>query len=220
MDLDTLESFLRDRLAQPPPGAPAQWRFAPVPALKSWSPELTPDTARRAAALILLYPDHGVIRFPLTLRHADLPQHAGQISLPGGAIDPGERPEDAALREAHEEIGVDPASVTLVGALYTLWVVVSNFVLQPFVGICRERPAFMPEAREVAAIIEAPLAELRDPSRLHWEQFQRRGLLTDYPYFDLAGHRVWGATAMVLGEFACLWDEAHSPPPRIRTGNR
>jgi 8-oxo-dGTP pyrophosphatase MutT (NUDIX family) len=214
VDFAAVESFLRQRLTEPAPGADAQWRFAPVPSLKGWSPDQQPDTARRAAALILLYPDEGIVRFPLTLRRDDLPQHAGQISLPGGALDPGERAEDAALRETHEEIGVDPGAITLLGPMSTLWVVVSNFVLHPFVGVSRTRPDFTPEAREVAAIIEAPLSELRDPSRLSWERFNRRGVMVDYPVFDLSGHRVWGATAMVLGEFASLWDAGHAPPLR------
>lgn len=213
-DLTPIENFLRTRLAGPRPGAAAQWRFSPHPPLKGWAPDLAPPTARRAAALILLYPDQGVIRLPLTVRRDDLPQHAGQVSLPGGALDPGESPADAALREAQEEIGVDPASVEIVGALSPLWVVVSNFVLEPFVGLARERPQFAPEPREVAEIVEAPLSELRDPARLHWHRAPRMGVMIDYPYFDLSGHRVWGATAMVLGEFACLWDGEHRPPAR------
>ena len=212
--MDALETFLRRRLREPRPGAAAQWRFAPVSPLKGWSPDLTPPEARRAAALILLYPESGVVHFPLTVRRDDLPHHGGQVSLPGGAVDPGERPEDAAIREAHEEIGIDPAAVTIVGSLSSLWVIVSNFVLEPFVGICHERPSFTPEPREVAALVEAPLGDLRDASRLHWHRAKRGGVLIDFPYFDLAGHRVWGATAMVLGEFACLWDERMAPPPR------
>jgi hypothetical protein len=87
-------------------------------------------------------------------------------------------------------------------------------VLEPFVGISHERPSFAAAPHEVAAIIEAPLHELRDPARLSWERFNRRGVLVDYPVFDLAGHRVWGATAMVLGEFAALWNASHAPPVR------
>jgi 8-oxo-dGTP pyrophosphatase MutT (NUDIX family) len=213
-DLASVEAFLVDRLAQPLPGAPAHWRFAPTPALAGWQPDLTPDTARRAAALILIYPGASGPSIALTKRRADLPHHPGQISLPGGALDAGESPQAAALRETEEEIGVDPQAVRIVGALSTLWVVVSNFVVHPFVAVTSDRPTFRPEPREVDQLIEAPLGGLRDPTALHWDEQVRRGVRVYYPHFNVDGHAVWGATAMILGEFACLFDAAHGPPDR------
>jgi 8-oxo-dGTP pyrophosphatase MutT (NUDIX family) len=199
-DLQALETFLLQRLTQPLPGAPAQWRFAPTPALKGWEPDKPPETARRAAALILLYPgDHGP-SFPLTMRRHDLPHHPGQISLPGGALDPGEAPADGALREAHEEIGIDSADVRVLGALSPLWVIVSNFVVQPFVGIIDYRPEFRASPREVSALIETPVAWVRDPARVGADQRMRSGVSVTFPYFDVDGHHIWGATAMMLGE--------------------
>jgi len=167
---------------------------------------------------MLIYPHEQGPRMALTLRRDDLPQHAGQISLPGGAVDPGESAEVAALREAHEEIGVDPTGIRIVGALSTLWVIVSNFVVEPFVAVSDVRPGFRIATREVAQLIEAPVAHLRDPARLHWQRVARDGLLVQYPYFDLDGHRVWGATAMMLGEFACLWDPQVKPDPEMKPG--
>jgi 8-oxo-dGTP pyrophosphatase MutT (NUDIX family) len=213
-DLSSLETFLVDRFKRPLPGAPAHWRFAPTPALAGWQPDLTPDTARRAAALVLIYPGTTGPSIALTKRRADLPQHAGQISLPGGALDPGESAVAAALRETGEEIGVDAHTLRIVGALSTLWVVVSNFVVHPFVAVSGVKPVFIPEPREVAEMIEAPLTALHDPSALHWDQQVRRGVRVYYPHFEVAGHAVWGATAMILGEFACLFDGSHGPPER------
>lgn len=211
-ELQEVEAFLRTRLAGALPGAPAQRRFAPVPARTGWEPDQRPSTARQAAALLLIYPGDGGLHVPLTLRPDDLPQHAGQISLPGGGVDAGESSQQAALREAHEEVGVDPGSVRILGRLSTLWVVVSNFLVQPVVGVTDRRPAFQLHAREVARLVEAPLAEIRNPQRLHWQRVTRDGIQVSYPYFDVAEHRVWGATAMILGEFACLWNDAHCPP--------
>jgi 8-oxo-dGTP pyrophosphatase MutT (NUDIX family) len=206
VSLSELEVFLRARLAAPLPGPDAQQRFAPRPPRKSWRPDDQPATARTAAALILLYPTDTGVAFPLTVRRDDLPLHPGQISLPGGGLDPGEEPATAALRETREELGIDPGEVRLVGALSPLWVVVSNFVMRPYVGVIDRQPAFRPEPGEVAELIEAPLAWLRDPARVGWAERVRDGVRVEFPYFDFAGHRVWGATAMVLAELAALWD--------------
>ena len=138
------------------------------------------------------------------MRHDDLPHHPGQISLPGGALDPGEDPSAGALREAHEEIGIDPRDVRIIGALSSLWVVVSNFIVWPFVGVTDTRPEFRAHPDEVAELIEAPIAALRDPSRVGTEQKVRDGMLVKYPYFDIEGHHVWGATGMMLGELAAV----------------
>jgi 8-oxo-dGTP pyrophosphatase MutT (NUDIX family) len=212
-DLTAVETFLRQRLMQPLPGAVVQWRFAPRPARKGWEPDQQPAGARQAAALILLYEADGALVLPLTVRRDDLPHHPGQVSLPGGAVDPGEPPERAALREAHEEIGVLPDNVRMLGSLSTLNVIVSNFVVRPFIGVASRRPEFRLAPHEVAALVEVRLEELRDAGRLGWSRRVREGFLVEYPHFDLAGHHVWGATAMILGEFASLFDPEFAPPP-------
>lgn len=213
-DLPAVEAFLRARLAQPLPGGDTQFRFSPLPTRKGWRPEMQPPDARRAAALLLLYPDHGQVRLPLTVRRHDLPQHAGQVSLPGGRIDPGESPIQAALRETHEELGVPPERVRVLGPLSSLWVVVSNHLLFPFVGVTDVRPDFRPAPKEVAALLEIGLPDLYDPARLGWSRHSREGIIVDYPHFDLAGHHTWGATAMILGEFGSLFEPEFRPPKR------
>ena len=201
--LPELEQFLRLRLAQPLPGADAQWKFAPSPARKGWRPDDTPATARRAAALILLYPGEHGPSFPLTVRHDDLPHHPGQISLPGGALDPGEDPGAGALREAHEEIGIHSRDVRLIGPMSSLWVIVSNFLVYPFIGITDTRPEFRAHPGEVAELIEAPVSTFTvGAASIGLEDRIRDGMRVRYPYFNVEGHQVWGATGMMLSEFS------------------
>ncbi|MCC7008099.1 MAG: CoA pyrophosphatase [Acidobacteria bacterium] len=202
--LSALETTLRRRLAMPLPGAAAQRRFAPRPERADWSPDQRPDTARHAAALVLLYARREGVMLPLTVRHHTLPQHAGQVSLPGGAIDRGESPQAAALREADEEIGVAAADVRVLGALSTLWVPVSNFVIHPVVGIADREPAFRLHAREVSALLEVGIAELGDPACVRRIEHTRDGLTIACPAFHVHGHDVWGATAMILAELLSL----------------
>jgi len=222
-DLPALEVVLRERLAGPLPGADAQRRFTPHPPLKSWDPTARPAHARQAAALVLLYPGAHGPSLMLTERHADLPHHGGQISLPGGGVHAGETIPEAALREAHEEIGIDPALARLVGPLSPLWVMVSNFVLHPVVAIADVRPAFVPSPQEVEMLIEVPLSVLLDPARLRWQHRRRLtgdggGVDLTVPYFAVGdsgaenAHQVWGATAMVLGEFCALLEPGFGPP--------
>jgi 8-oxo-dGTP pyrophosphatase MutT (NUDIX family) len=204
---------IRARLEAPLPGVEAQLRFAPTPRLHSWDPSQTPIDARRAAALILVYPGESGPMVLLTVRHAGLPHHGGQVSLPGGGLDPGETPEDAALREAYEEVGLPLGHATTVGALSTLWVIVSKFVVHPIVAIASEPPTFRPSPWEVDALVEVPLATLRDPASVRWGRRMRQDLLIRCPYFEVPGPPVWGATAMMLGEFCTVLDPAFRPPP-------
>jgi 8-oxo-dGTP pyrophosphatase MutT (NUDIX family) len=202
--LRKIESSLRERLAGTLPGVQAQLKFAPSPTRPGWRPGHFPEDSRTAAALLLLYPRDRDLAIPLTVRATGLARHAGQISLPGGATDPGETLSAAALREASEEIGVDPSTVRILGELTPVHVLVSGFTLHPVVGVTDRRPDFVAAPDEVDEILEVSLELLRDASRIGRGTRIREGVAVEYPYFDLLGHQVWGATAMVLGEFICL----------------
>ena len=202
--LDELETILRERLSGTLPGLQAQLRFMPKPPRTGWKPGDFPADARRAAGLLLVYPGSHGPSVPLTVRASGLRRHPGQISLPGGATDPGETLAQAALREAHEEIGVDPARVRVLGELTPVYVLVSGFTLHPIVGVTDERPSFAPAAHEVQEVLEVSIEDLQDASRIRQGTRTREGIAIEYPYFDLLGHQVWGATAMILGEFICL----------------
>ena len=206
-----LETTLRERLAGTLPGLEAQLRFMPTPPRTGWKPGEFPSDARIAAGLLLLYPGDRGPSVALTVRASHLRRHAGQISLPGGATDPGETLVEAALREAYEEIGVDPATVRILGELTPVHVLVSGFTLHPVVGVTHTRPSFVPAAHEVEQVLEVSIADLQDASSIRHGTRTREGVAIEYPYFDLMGHQVWGATAMILGEFICLLDAAGNP---------
>jgi len=214
----SVEAFLRHALEAPLPGPGAQKRFAPVPVRAGWAPELRPSTARHAAALLLIHPGPQGPSIPLTVRRVDLPHHPGQVSLPGGALDPGERPDAAALREAHEEIGVPSDDVRIVGALSTVWIAVSNFIVHPYVAVTDVTPGFRAHPGEVASLFDVTVAELRDPARLKWSRRLRDTAEIAFPYFDIHAHVIWGATAMILGEFVCLFDRDFGPGPERGPG--
>ena len=147
---------------------------------------------------------------PLTVRGSNLRHHTGQVSLPGGRLDHGESIEEAALREAHEEVGITPAEVDVLGRLTSLPVYVSGHLLHPVVGFAARRPEFNLASHEVERLIEVPIALLREPERVLWEERTRilppQGVM-NVPYFDVHDIRVWGATAMVLAEFVALVEE-------------
>ena len=128
--------------------------------------------------------------------------------MPGGRVDEGETFEVAALREATEEIGVDPNTVEVLGRLTPLHIPVSGFLLHPIVGYTSMRPAFQRAEWEVARIIEAPVNRLSDPTVVKREIRTRvvkgQSIDVDVPYFDIDGEKVWGATAMVLAEFCAI----------------
>ncbi len=161
-------------------------------------------TARAASTLLAVYPDEGGrLVIPLTVRHADLRAHAGEVSLPGGRVDAGDAsPEAAALREAWEEIGLEPRLVRIVGELDDVWIPVSNFELRPFVGTVSPRPALVPHDAEVSAIVELPVEALFDDEVLGTEEFSGRGFTVRAGAYRYGGVRVWGATALTLGMLA------------------
>lgn len=209
MDFDDLETRLRLGLAAPLPGLEAQRRFAPQPR-RGWGPGQSPEGSRPAAGLMLLFPVDGDARIVLTVRAPHLPSHAGQVSLPGGAVEAGETIEQAALREAREEIGLEAAAVRLLGRLTPLHIPVSGYMLHPVVALMDWRPQLRASDREVERILEVPIDELADPAR----RLSRRVVLedrgeVDIPYIEVHGAELWGATAMVLSELFWVLDPPH-----------
>ncbi len=159
---------------------------------------------RLGGVLLLLYCAGEALHLVLTKRPDYEGVHGGQVSFPGGRHEPPETLAATALRETHEELGVDPAHVELLGEMTPLFVVPSNFEVHPFVGryTGSGRPRIVPDAREVAAVVEVPLSMLLDPSTRVLESMELRGgLRLRVPCFRVGDYRVWGATAMMLSEF-------------------
>jgi 8-oxo-dGTP pyrophosphatase MutT (NUDIX family) len=185
-------------------GLEAQARMAPPYGRDQIAVMLNPPACKQAGVLILLYPLDGQLCFPLTRRPESVEYHKGQISLPGGSQENGESLYQTALREAQEEVGVAADSVELVGQLSQLYVPPSNFCIRPFVGYVAQRPNFEIEAVEVAELIEAPLGALFDPAIARVEDWEIRGGVWPIPFYQFGPHKVWGATAMILSEFAAM----------------
>jgi 8-oxo-dGTP pyrophosphatase MutT (NUDIX family) len=161
---------------------------------------------RKAATLLLLYPGpDGDLSIPLTVRQPDLRAHAGEVSLPGGAVDETDASaRDAALREAWEEVGVAPASVRMLGTLDAVWIPVSNFQLRPFVGALDARPDLVPHTGEVASIVELPARLLLADEALVEQLIEGEGWALRAGAYLHADQVIWGATARTLAMFATV----------------
>jgi 8-oxo-dGTP pyrophosphatase MutT (NUDIX family) len=166
-------------------------------------PSDLPGAARMGSVLLLLYDHQGELHLVLTRRRDDMNSHAGQVSFPGGRQEVGETLVETALRETYEEVGVLPSAVTILGELTTIWIPPSDFQVHPFVGWMRDgvRPSFLPAQTEVAELLEVPLSHLLNPGNRKEGVIERQNLRMTVPYFDVAGHMVWGATAVMLSEF-------------------
>jgi len=202
-------SQLRQRLQQPLPGRAAQAMFEPGLSYGRHY-DRAPASAREAAVAVLLYPYAGSWLLPLTVRPETMSEHAGQISLPGGMVEPGEESSRAALRELWEELGVAAADVELLGKLSPLYVFVSNFAVQPWVLAAARRPEFVPNLSEVSELLEVPLAQLCDPASCGRRVWRRRGIEFSAPCLEWQGHAIWGATCMILGELAAVIADAEA----------
>lgn len=170
---------------------------------------------RPAAVLCLLFdaPDpmgwERQAHVVLTRRSSRLRSHTHQVSFPGGRLDAGESPEEAALREAHEEVGVDPRSVEIIGRLSSLRTVANPAAIIPFVGVTPDRPRLRPNPAEVERAYDVPLVELYD-REVYREELWRFPDGTERPmqFFELIGDTVWGATARMLAELLDLVAES------------
>jgi len=204
MQFPDVVARLEDAFTRELPGAAAQAHLAPSPR-RQWPDGFREELIRHAAGLLLVFPTtDNAAHILLTVRADTLGRHGGQVSLPGGVVDAGETFEQAALREAREEVGLSTSLVRVLGALTPLDIPVSGFRLHPIVGVSERRPQLTPAAREVARILEPAIDSLMAPDCVVHTRRARDGVAMTVPGFHLEGVEIWGATAMVLAEFLSL----------------
>jgi len=214
MDIPHVTNFtiddIKKALTTPLPGIIGQMKMAPAPVKGKLSRWATPPNYKEAGVLLLLYPHAtngaGPQLHTVFMRRPEyVGAHSGQISFPGGQRESGESLQHTALREMMEEVGVLPETVTIVGQLSALYTPPSNFYIYPFVAFSQTRPIFKSNSREVAELIEVPLSLLVNPDVYKEEiwQFDQYGE-RKIPFFAVFGHKIWGATAMILSEFLTL----------------
>lgn len=165
-----------------------------------------------AGVLAVLLEEEGEARLFFTRRSSSLRAHRGEVSFPGGRMDVGEDATGAALREAHEEVGLDPSLVTPIGWLHPLTTVQSASLILPLLATVDRRPHLVASPDEVERIFDVSLAELADPSIFHEERWIIPGRLIpgsadgSFPlwFFEVSGELIWGATARMIYELLSL----------------
>jgi 8-oxo-dGTP pyrophosphatase MutT (NUDIX family) len=164
--------------------------------------------ARRAAVMALLCRRDDEWRLPLIVRPPESLHHPNQVSLPGGAIEPGELARDAALRELDEEVGVLRTRVRVLGGLSPLYVFASNHFVEPFVGCLSGQTAFELNSLEVTRLLDVPLPYLLQSENRTMFERQERGIRVRAPAYHWDGEMIWGATCIILAELIAVVREA------------
>jgi len=198
--LSTLAPRLSDRLKEPLPGHEAHLTMAPRYPARQADLAVGGRTCREAGVLVLLLPHQDLPAVVLTVRRKHLPDHAGQVSFPGGQREGAEELRTTALRESEEEIALNPSSVRLLGPLTPLYIPPSDFCVHPFVGAAHLNPDLHPTDAEVGQVLRVPVSDLLDPDTHEMESRALHDTDVEVPYYAVAGHAVWGATAMMLAE--------------------
>ncbi len=189
------------------PGLKAQLQMAPLLRRDEIQQGGAVKKPIKSSVMILLYPaEHQDTKTVFIQRPHYDGVHAGQISFPGGRIEPGDATSmDTALRETHEEIGVDPSKIEVIGQLTSLYIPPSNHLVDPFVGICLQPPKFIPDKKEVEHILEIPVKQFFRQSNIRNMPITLSdGRCMDTPCYHINGYTIWGATAMIVSEFLAV----------------
>jgi 8-oxo-dGTP pyrophosphatase MutT (NUDIX family) len=178
----------------------------------SGMPQSTASGLADSAVLVAVFEREGEARIILTRRSGHLRRHRGEVSFPGGRLDAGESAVDGALREAHEEVGLDPALVTPVAWLHALATLASGSLIRPIVATLGAEPLLVAQPTEVERAFDVSLADLLEDGAFREERWRRpsprggadaEGFFPIY-FYDVAGETIWGATARILTELCCI----------------
>lgn len=206
MNLIELKDILEKRLTLNLPGQETQRQML-IKSDKLYPFNNKVEDAIPSAVLILLFEQGGGIHFSLTERTHTVDHHRGQISLPGGVQEKGEDLSFTAKRETHEEIGLNPEEIDIIGKLSSLFVIVTGFNIQPYIGIYNSTFEPIPAPNEVASVFSVSIQSLINDNNMKIEKRTIRGYDVNVPYFHFNRHKVWGATAMILSEFKTVLKE-------------
>jgi len=206
--MDHFIDFLTKRLSSELPGTRAHQRMMAkrVGGNFEFNYEESP---RKGAVMIALYEENGKLYFPLTQRPNYKGVHGGQVSLPGGKMEP----EDddlltTAIRETQEEIGISISRAEVIGSLTDLNVTASNFIVRPVISFLKQKPEFNRDPREVEQIFTAAIDHLSAEETLKEKELVvGPNIKLQAPYFDIAEKVVWGATSMILNELVSIINE-------------
>jgi 8-oxo-dGTP pyrophosphatase MutT (NUDIX family) len=201
-NIDEFIDLLQKQLGERLPGITSQLKLAPLHR-RSELIEDPPIGAIKSSVLLLLYPFENKIFTTVILRSEYEGLHSAQISLPGGRMEETDMDLSVtALREAHEEIGLDISKVKLLGSLSMLYISRSNYIVFPYIGFMPEKPHFIPDPIEVQEIIEFEISELIEPDAIiHKTLYFGNGFSIVAPGYQTGDHFMWGATAMIFSEF-------------------
>lgn len=185
------------------PASEAHYKMAPLERIESMrNLNFSSINPKKAAVMMLFYPKKGRTHLVLIVRNSYEGIHSAQIAFPGGkyeSID--ENFENTALRETHEEIGIHPENIEIVMPFTNLYIQPSNFMVYPFLGICKDEVVFVPDSNEVANIIELPLNDfLNDDLIVTTIMSTSYAKNIEIPAFSINNYIVWGATAMMMNE--------------------
>ena len=191
------------------PGSEAQQKMSPSTRNHSHNTN-DPRLARDSSVLILFYQKGNQLYFPLIKRSSGNHKHSGQISLPGGKFELNDKNlVDTAIRETEEELGLVGDKIHIIGAITGLYIPISNFNVQPIVAYYDGLPLFKADSFEVNQIIETSIQELFRVDNKHDEIIHINGFEIRTPYYNAKGHKLWGATAMIVSELEALLKRAN-----------